>query len=43
MIDLPHRLGVVAVVFEMLRQGDDIRMNVAKVGVIAVHLNGVGP
>ena len=23
--------------------GDDIRMNVAKVGVVAVHLNGVGP
>ena len=42
MIDLAHRLRVVAVILEMLGQRDDVGMDVPEVGVVAVYLHGIG-
>ena len=41
MIDLSKGLGVIAMILEVLRQRDDVGIDVAIVRVIAMHLRGV--
>lgn len=42
-IDLAHRLGEIAVVFEKLGQGDDSGHRLPKIGAEIPRLRGIGP